>query len=193
VTNYAIYHKGTLRSYSNSGDMGIEGWQLIGNVNQFVECSLYESQYKSTYPQIETVLVFKQQIISAISVLPENDALPVGTLFGKEIGALNGEIKRFLCIDFVPQTYIANKGYIYAADAHGKYKTLTASGLQSLGKYKVARGAFQKLTKFDDLLLKNLLSDQILCIVSGAIVGSQTAFLKRPNSQGEKIGIDIVE
>jgi len=171
--------------------MGLEGWELIGDVNQFVECSEYGSNYALTYPQIKTVLVFKQQVISAISTLPEDGgALPVGALFGKEIDALNGETKRILCTDFVSQKYIANRGYDYDTDASVKYKTLLGSRLSPLGKYKVARGTVQKLTNFDELLLKNIPPDQILCIITGTMLGSQTAFLK--NQDLSHIGIGVV-
>jgi len=191
MPNYAVYYKGELRPFSNSGDMGIEGWQLIGGVNQFVECTEYESKYRSTYPQIDTVLVIKRQIISAICALPEEGALPVGVLFGNEINALEGETKRILSSEFVPQKYIANKGYDYNDDASAKYKALFASGLKPLGKYKVARGAFQKLTNFDDLLLKNIASDQILCVITGTMAGAQTAFLKNQNSSHSFIGVVV--
>ena len=189
--NYAVYYEGDLRTYTNSGDMGMKGWQLIGDVNQFIECSTYENQYKSNYPQIKTVLVFKKQIISSICDLPEDGALPVGVLFGKEIATMKGETKRFLCTDFVPQKYAPNKGYIYEEFASNEYKTLLASGLNFLGRYKVARGVVQKLTELDELLLKNLSSGQALCVIAGTAAGLQTAFIKIQNSPHLSIGVII--
>jgi len=191
VENYAVYYKGALRSYTNSGDMGVEGWDLIGDVNQFVECSEYENKYKSTYPQRKIVLVLKKQTVESITSLPEDGALPVGTLFGREIDALNGEKRRIFCTDFVAQKYMANRGYDYADDARSKYKMLLDSGLKQLGKYKVARGAIKMLTNFDELLMKNIHVEQILCIITGQVSGSQTAFLKDQESSYVNIGVVV--
>ena len=189
MNNYAVFYQGALRYYSNSGDMGMIGWQLIGDVNQFVDCDEYENRYRGTYPQIEIVLVFKQQIITAISNLSEDGALPVGVLFGKNIDTLEGETKRILCTDFVPQKYVINKGYEYETDASIKYKSLLASGLMPLGKYKVARGLVQKLTSLDDLLIKSLSQEQLLCNIAGDIAGSQVAVMKNQDSSIINIGV----
>jgi hypothetical protein len=94
MPNYAVYHNGELRQYVN-GNNGLEGWDIIGDVNQFIDCSEYEDRYKHNYPQVDTVLVFKQRVISAVSALPDDYALPVGVLFGKEISPLRGEKKGY--------------------------------------------------------------------------------------------------
>jgi hypothetical protein len=168
----------------------MEGWQLIGDANQFLNSDTYETEYKANYPQMTKVLCFKQQVINNISQLPENGALPVGVLFGKEASTLTGETQRFSCTDYVSQTYIMGRGYDYDPDNASKYKEHIASGLKPLGKFKVARGALNKVTQLDEALIRSLQDGTIYCVVSGSLAGSQVAFIKT-GADNEKIGVVV--
>jgi len=149
---------------------------------------IYNRNFKSSHPQIKTVITITKNIIRNI-LSHLGGTLPTGFLAGKTIEPLPGETVRYKCTDYILTPLSRALKYEFATPQDkAKYDKANLSG-QILGKFIC--GAPLNGSKLESDTTASLGTGKICLIVNDIGIGKQKGTRKTSSAAAEEIGVFV--
>lgn len=185
MTNHAIkLTSETSMSCAVSGAFVYEGYYLIGEGSKFVSTDVYNSTYKTNYPQSKKTLIISPDVARRI-LDKKGDNLPVGFILGEKVSPQDGETQRYVCTDCIFTPLVRGSYLVTAADK--KRYDVAVLRKKILGRFFCNRTL--DVTPLEEHLYKNTAENGILLVIQNENVGGQRAKLKAEG--GEELGVII--